>query len=536
MAKNRIRRGTRVYVYERENYRDSEGKVKHRNTHYLGVEETVDGKTQIIPPKMRYKEFQITKSVRHGDIAILYELYKQYGIIEQLNKIIPRKGLPIGEVFASLAINHIIDRKTNNRFCKWYKDTSLEELTGIPPNKLNSSNLGAVMKTFGKIGPEGIIDVCIELFKKIKNLEIESTSLIYDITSTYFYATKLPKARRGYNRDDNSLPQINIALVATKNKGLPVLFRTYEGNITDVKTIEQLIVDVKRTNIKVNAIIMDRGMGSKDNLIKLDGNHLKIIAGIPLTSNEAKDIVKHPVSEENELMRPLGLIYYEDISTSLFCIPGRAIICFNHSDLDRERSTRLKKIYVAEKKVTEILASNKGNGNSDGLVKELKVAIKGVSNYFKINNESGKVTITANEVNRKNARLRDGKCLIFTTNLEKSAPEIISTYFDKDIIEKIFNCFKNWLELQPVRHFEEGNVDVYVFICYLAYLVLTIYKHHLGVVGWEGVREGLEELGRIRKSTLDFGGKKVEKITVLTKEQKVIIEMLDFTDTLFQDL
>ena len=104
MAKNRIRRGTRVYVYERENYRDSEGKVKHRNTHYLGVEETVDGKTQIIPPKRRYKEFQITKSVRYGDITILYELYKQYGIIEQLNKIIPRKGLPIGEVFASLVL------------------------------------------------------------------------------------------------------------------------------------------------------------------------------------------------------------------------------------------------------------------------------------------------------------------------------------------------------------------------------------------------------------------------------------------------
>ena len=32
MAKTRIRRGSRVYVYERENYRDSTGKVKHRNT------------------------------------------------------------------------------------------------------------------------------------------------------------------------------------------------------------------------------------------------------------------------------------------------------------------------------------------------------------------------------------------------------------------------------------------------------------------------------------------------------------------------
>jgi hypothetical protein len=93
----------------------------------------------------------------------------------------------VGEVFASLAIHHIIDRETLNKFSKWYQDTALEELTGITPDKLNSSNLGAVMKTCGKICPEGIIDVCIELFNRIKHLEAKSSTLIYDITTTYFY-------------------------------------------------------------------------------------------------------------------------------------------------------------------------------------------------------------------------------------------------------------------------------------------------------------------------------------------------------------
>jgi hypothetical protein len=93
----------------------------------------------------------------------------------------------VDEVFASLAINHIIDRETLNQFSKWYQDIALEELTGITPDKLNSTNLGAVMKTCGKMGPEGIVDVCIELFNKIKHLEAESSTLIYDITSTYFY-------------------------------------------------------------------------------------------------------------------------------------------------------------------------------------------------------------------------------------------------------------------------------------------------------------------------------------------------------------
>nr|QNO56663.1 hypothetical protein ILOGCEIP_00014 [Methanosarcinales archaeon ANME-1 ERB7] len=533
MAKTRIRRGSRVYVYERENYRDSTGKVKHRNTRYLGIEVTIKGEKQIIPPKKRFNVFEITKSVRYGDITVLFDLFKQYGLIELLNGLIPRRGLPVGEVFASLAINHIIDRETLNQFSKWYQDTALEELTGITPDKLNSTNLGAVMKTCGKIGPEGIIDVCIELFNKIKHLEEESSTLIYDITSTYFYSTKLPKARRGYNRDDNSLPQINIGLVATKNKGLPVLFRTYEGNITDVRTVEQLIADVKRVNLSIDAIVMDRGMASKSNLLKLNGDNLKIIAGIPLTSNEAKELVMRDISEENELMRPLGLIYYEDVTTSLFGIPGRAIICFNHSDLEIERTTRLKKIGIAEIKVAEILSSQTGNGTLESLEKEIKDAIRGVSDYFEIKNDGNEIKVNPHSENRKNARLRDGKCLIFTTNFEKSASEIISTYFGKDVIEKIFDCFKNWLDLQPVRHFEEGNIDVYIFICYLAYLALALYKQHLGVTGWAGVEDSLDELGRIRKTTLDFGGERRDKISVLTKEQKEIVEKLGFADALF---
>jgi len=537
MAKTRIRRGNRVYVYERENYRDKSGKVKHRKARYLGVEVTIDGETKIIPPKKRQNDIEITRSVRYGDIAILYTLFTQYGLIELLNDLIPRKGLPVGEVLASLSINHIIDRETLNKLSKWYQDTALEDFTKIPASKLNSTNLGAVMDTVKKLVPEGLVDVCIKLFNKIKHLEIGSTALLYDITSTYFYATKIPKVRPGYNRDENNQPQINISLVVTKNKGLPLFFRTYEGNIPDVTTIKQLILDIKRMDFKIDTIILDRGLTSKPNLKALDENQIKLIGGVSLTSNEARKIVEeYEISEENELMRPSGLIYYEDKPTTLFGIKGRAIVCFNHSDLEQERSARLKKILVAEKKVAEILSSHPCNEDSSCVMAEIKVAIKGVSDYFLVTIEEGKVVVTPNVKNRKNAKLRDGKCLIFTTNFEKSAPEIISQYFDKDVIEKIFNCFKSWLEIQPIRHFDEGHIDVYIFICYLAYLALALYKYHLGVTGWEGVKDSLEEMGRIRKTTLHLRGEKIDKITVLTKEQKEILEKLDLKDKLISGM
>jgi transposase len=111
-------------------------------------------------------------------------------------------------------------------------EETIEGITQIiPPEKLNSTNLGAVMGTVKKLVPEGIVDVCINLFNKIKHLETGSTVLLYDITSTYFYSTKLPKARFGHNKDESNQPQINISLVCTKNKGLPIFFR-HDGILT----------------------------------------------------------------------------------------------------------------------------------------------------------------------------------------------------------------------------------------------------------------------------------------------------------------
>lgn len=531
MAKTRIKRGSRVYVYERKNYRDESGKVKHGKARYLGIEVTKNGVTEIILPKRRFTDFQITNSLRYGDISVLYKILTKYEIVNLINEFIPRRGLPVGEVLGSLAINHIVDRESLNKFSKWYCDTSLEEFTDISASKFSSSTLSGVMSSANKIGVEGIVDLCIGLFKKVKHLEDNSPVMIYDITSTYFYSKKIPKVRKGYNRDDNSQPQINIGLVATKNKGLPVLFRTYEGNITDVKTIEQLVSDAKRVGIKTDAIILDRGMASKSNVQMLHKAHLKIIGGIPMNSNEAKDLLLHRITEENELMRPSGLVYYEDVKTSLFGIEGRAVICFNHSDLERERTTRMKKLRAADKLVEEIISSSEDQ-DPDQIKRELKNAIKGVSNYFTITKADKKISIVPNELNRKNARQRDGKCLIFTTNFEKTASDIISTYFGKDVIEKVFHCFKNWLDLQPVRHSSEGNIEIYIFICYVAYLALALYKHHLGVNGWEGVQDSIKELGRIRKTIIDYGDKKDEKLTVFTKEQEDIIKKLDFKDIL----
>jgi hypothetical protein len=46
-------------------------------------------------------------------------------------------------------------------------------------------------------------------------------------------------------------------------------------------------------------------------------------------------------------------------------------------------------------------------------------------------------------------------------------------------------------------------------------------------------KEGLDEMGRIRKTTLTIGEEKIEKLTVFTKEHKEILKKLGLEEGLF---
>jgi len=41
----------------------------------------------------------------------------------------------------------------------------------------------------------------------------------------------------GYNRDGDSLPQINLSLILDKDKGIPVMYDLFPGSISDVSTL-----------------------------------------------------------------------------------------------------------------------------------------------------------------------------------------------------------------------------------------------------------------------------------------------------------
>src|SRR5208337_661865 len=121
----------------------------------------------------------------------------------------------------------------------------------------------------------------------------------------------------------------------------------------------------------------------------------------------------------------------------------------------------------------------------------------------------------------------DGYSCIFSTC---SLPEdrMLSLYFNKDIVEKAFHSLKGITQLRPVRHWLAERVHAHVFLCYLAYLLLSLLQYRLRKTDFTA--EGaLLELGTMYKVYLRDAQHRfhLSRVVTLTKKQELILKAID---------
>jgi len=103
--------------------------------------------------------------------------------------------------------------------------------------------------------------------------------LAFDTTSISSYSQLIKQAKYGKNKEGDSLPQINLALLYGEESMLPVYYRKLAGNITDVKTIENLLKDIDFLDLDKLKLVMDRGFYSEKNINDLMKHHHKFLIG-----------------------------------------------------------------------------------------------------------------------------------------------------------------------------------------------------------------------------------------------------------------
>jgi transposase len=339
--------------------------------------------------------------------------------------------------------------------------------------------------------------------------DLDTKGIVYDVTNTYLYGKKCSLARLGNDKEGvKGRPLIQIGLGTTQRDGIPVFHKAYNGNTHDSKTFQDAVTTFKQYGFKDGIVVFDRGISSGPNQNDIEKLGWKVLCGLPMNS-VLKKAVKRIAAEKdfatykNRVKLNGSVFYTAELAHEIAGVRGKIAICFNEA----------RKREIKEARYDEV-------AHAETLLKKGKRIKEGLKKYF---DRKG------NLLQRKlsEAEEMDGYSIIFTT-AKLSSPEMIEMYFAKDLVEKAFHCLKGIVGLRPIRHWLYNRVVAHVFICYLAYLLLSMLKLRLKPIGMSPT-ECLEELDSLYRVYIrdERKGFKLAKTVALSKKQEEILKTID---------
>ena len=489
----KIKKGEKTYLAEVENVR-IEGKVVQRHIRYIGKE--VDSKTIL---STSLSDIRIEKIKIYGPLIALHSISKEIGLSETLGQ--------YGKEIISLVFAHCLDYKSINQMSKWFARTDLNLILGL--KNLTEDRL---LKALDSISNLDLENLQKDIFNQVnKTYALDTKGVVYDVTNTYLYGKKCPFGKFGKDKEGiKGRPLIQVGLGVTQKEGVPIFHKTFNGNISDSRTLQDLIVLFRQYAIKSGIIIYDRGITSEKNINAANKLNWSTICGLA-SNNKLKKILKEMIPKDglldiNKRIRMNKTVFYvHSQDYSIGNITGKLLICYNEQKNKNLRESRYDEILNAK----SLLAQ--GEEIKDGLEK-----------YFHKNYSLNHKEISKSEEG-------DGFSFVFSSDKAMLNSEIMKLYFhDKDIIEKAFQSLKGVVKIRPIRHWLYDRVKAHIFICYLSYLLLSLLKIKIKKLDISPV-EALSELESLYKVYIrdKKKGFKVEKTVALTKMQEKILKTIN---------
>lgn len=465
-----------TYAYNNEAYWDKEKQQSRAKRVLIGKVDPVSG--EIIATR-EYRKPQVTKQteiVKPGPVPmskmqrsffgasyLLNEIGKETGVEADLKACFPDTYKKI------LSIAYYLILETNNslsRFTHWQKLHIHPFGEDIPSQR--SSELFQSIEEKERMS----------FFQKQGKRRIEKEYWAFDVTTISSYSEVLKQVKNGKNKENDWLPQINLALLFGEESGLPFYYRKLPGNISDVKTVKQLMHEFDVMGYKKVNVILDRGFYSKKNIDELYRNHQKFVIGVKLGLKYVKDILE----EERE-----NLKLWSNLQTQF----GAYGLCrtieweyeqdrpYKGDVLKEKRRAYLLLYYNPEKAAKDQMDMNEYltslyNDLMEGTEREY--CAKDYTKYFVVSNtpKRGRKITPREDVMREEAKNYGYFALL--SNEVKDPYEALSLYRSKDIVEKAFGNLKERLNFRRMQVSSELSLNGKLFVEFIALIYLSYVK------------------------------------------------------------
>lgn len=500
---------------------------------------------------VRVKGIRLQRLRDFGDVWLALGLWRLLGLDTLLGRLMPgrREDVPWSSVAAILTIARLCEPSSELHIEEtWYRRTALEDLLGVPIDKVHTDRLYA--------GLDRLLPHKEAIERHFKErlgdlFDLDYDLLLYDVTSTYFEGEckRNPMARRGHSRDKRpDCLQVCIGLVVTTD-GVPLGYEVFDGNTHDSKTIETIVEAMEAKYGRAKRIwVLDRGMVSQDNLHMIRQRGGSYIVGTPRAM--LRGFAKHLTDKDWEEVQ-------EGIEVKL--VPGpdgaeRFILARSADRHQKEQAMHERFIDRMETALGKLQASIKsGRLKDEALANQrlgrLRERYWRVANAFEVTIKrlpaprgKGRLSMTWKRQQRWSdwAALSEG-CYLLRTNLTETDPATLwKRYIQLTEAEWAFRITKDELKIRPIWHQKEERVLGHILVCFLAYVLWKALAQWMRRSGLgDAPRTLVEEFAKIKsgdvvlptRSSDGRPGKTVRLRCVTTPDeaQKVLLNRLGLT-------
>ena len=275
----------------------------------------------------------------------------------------------------------------------------------------------------------------------------------FDSTSIACYSSTIEDAAYGHAKQDEGIPQINLAVVMDQVTGEFLYAHLYEGSINDRATYTFLIEKMVQAGFPMDEIILvtDRGYPSNNALNQVLSECGHFLTGCPI--NKDSDLEKWAIAHAETMSMPT--FFNLDIELSCHSTKEkwtvgkmtRTVYVHYYYDMQEASSARQDlsvKIHQA------LNALNKGEKISDALMKQVRPLIKKVPNPNSNPHKKAEMhwVIVDEEVKRSFKR---AGFFVLKTDCIADAASALKLYRLRGTIEEGFDQLKNELNGRRLR-------------------------------------------------------------------------------------
>ena len=514
--------GGQTYYYLREVARVG-GKPKIVSQRYLGkaddVAAAMEGAT-VLPERTRHLAF--------GDVAAAWSVLARLDAARIIDEVTGSRRADatasVGTYLVLAALNRVVAPCSKLAFGDWWATTAADRWVKIPSPALGHRRFWDAMDA---VSPAQLAEIERRLGRVMaERFGLDLSALVLDMTNfATFIDTgneKAPIAQRGKAKQKrHDLRLVGLALVVTRDGGVPVACHAYPGNKPDVTqfsaVIDELVTRYRQLAGSVDelTVVFDAGNDSAANQDHLAAAGLHFVGSLVVSQHP--DLLAIPARRYQivDQARFGGLTAVQATAEALGA--ARRVIVTHSPTFHARQARGFGQTLAKAERQLSALADRLARGHTRRSRDQVEAEIRQITEPRWVSRVV-QVTLTGTRPAglrlswRIDGQARQaleteifGKRILFTDRDDWPAAEVIAAYRSQADAEAGFRQLKDRhvVSFSPMFHWTEQKIRVHVFYCVLALATARLMRRQAAQAGLDlSVRELLRTLAAIQETVL----------------------------------